>query len=63
MSIDADVMNGFATITINRPERMDAMDAEHSKGLLAWIRARDDETIRVGRAAFAEKRPPNFKGR
>ena len=33
MSIDADVMDGIATITINRPERMNAMDAEHYKGL------------------------------
>ena len=64
MSIDVDVKDGIATITINRPERMNAMDAEHYKGLSqAWMRARDDAAIRVGRAAFAEKRLPNFKGR
>ena len=64
MSIDVDVTDGIATITINRPERMNAMDAEHYKGLSqAWMRVRDDAAIRAGPAAFAEKRPPNFKGR
>jgi E-phenylitaconyl-CoA hydratase len=35
-------------VTINRPERLNAMDAEHY-GLLsdAWIRIRDDKQIRV----------------
>ena len=43
MSIDVDVTDGIATITINRPERMNAMDAEHYKGLSqAWMRLRDD---------------------
>ena len=63
MSIDVDVKDGIATITINRPERMSAMDAEYYKGLSqAWMRARDDAAIRAGRAAFAEKHLPNFKG-
>jgi enoyl-CoA hydratase/carnithine racemase len=48
MSIDVDVTDGIATITINRPERMNAMDAEHYKGLSqAWMRVRDDTAIRV----------------
>ena len=48
MSIDVDVTDGIATITINRPERMNAMDAEHYKGLSqAWMRVRDDTEIRV----------------
>src|SRR5262245_16484803 len=48
MSIDVDVADGIATITINRPERMNAMDAEHYKGLSqAWMRVRDDTGIRV----------------
>jgi enoyl-CoA hydratase/carnithine racemase len=48
MSIDFDLTDGIATITINRPERMNAMDAEHYKGLSqAWMRVRDDNAIRV----------------
>ncbi len=48
MSIDVDVSDGIATIVINRPERMNAMDAEHYKGLSdAWIRVRDDSDVRV----------------
>jgi E-phenylitaconyl-CoA hydratase len=48
MSIDLEVADGIATITINRPERMNAMDAEHYRGLSqAWMRVRDDAGIRV----------------
>jgi E-phenylitaconyl-CoA hydratase len=48
MSIDFELADGIATITINRPERMNAMDAEHYKGLSqAWMRVRDDADIRV----------------
>ena len=48
MSIDVDVTDGIATITINRPERMNAMDAEHYKGLSqAWMRVRDESAIRT----------------
>lgn len=48
MPIDVDVTNNIATITINRPERRNALDAEHY-GLLsdAWQRVRDDDEIRV----------------
>lgn len=39
---------GIATITINRPERLNAMDAEHYAALSeAWIRVRDDPAVRV----------------
>ena len=48
MSIDIAVADGICTITINRPERMNAMDAEHYKGLSdAWMQVRDDNEIRV----------------
>jgi E-phenylitaconyl-CoA hydratase len=48
MSIDVEVADGIATITINRPERMNAMDVEHYRGLSqAWMRVRDDDDIRV----------------
>jgi E-phenylitaconyl-CoA hydratase len=48
MSIDVSVESNVATITINRPERLNAMDAEHYKGLSnAWTRVRDDVDIRV----------------
>jgi len=48
MPIDVDVIDNIATITINRPERRNALDAEHY-GLLsdAWQRVRDDDEIRV----------------
>jgi E-phenylitaconyl-CoA hydratase len=48
MSIDLEVAEHIATITINRPERMNAMDAEHYAALsAAWTRVRDDPEIRV----------------
>ncbi len=49
MSIDFDVPEpGIALITINRPEKRNAMDAEHYEGLSrAWQRVRDDADIRV----------------
>ena len=48
MSIDLAVDQHVATITINRPERMNAMDAEHYAALsAAWVRVRDDADIRV----------------
>lgn len=48
MSIDFSLEQHVATITINRPERMNAMDAEHYQGLSdAWVRVRDDPDIRV----------------
>jgi E-phenylitaconyl-CoA hydratase len=48
LSIDLAVKNHVATLTINRPERMNAMDAEHYAALSdAWARVRDDGDIRV----------------
>ena len=49
MSIDFALdKQGVALITINRPERMNALDAEHYAGLTdAWIRVRDDDDVRV----------------
>ena len=48
MSIDVEVAEGICTIVINRPERLNAMDAEHYQGLSqAWCRVRDDADIRV----------------
>lgn len=48
MSIDFKAENHIATITINRPERMNAMDSEHYDALSeAWVRVRDDPQVRV----------------
>ena len=49
MSIDLEVSEeGIARITINRPERLNAMDAEHYQALSqAWCTVRDDPAIRV----------------
>ncbi|HWX50222.1 MAG TPA: enoyl-CoA hydratase/isomerase family protein [Roseomonas sp.] len=48
MSIDMEVDGeGVATITINRPEARNALDAEHYAGLTrAWMTVRDDPAIR-----------------
>ncbi len=48
MSVDFELEDGVATITINRPERLNAMDAEHYAALSdAWKRVRDDAEVRV----------------
>ncbi len=48
MAIELEVQDGIALITLNRPERMNALDAEHYDALSkAWQTVRDDPTIRV----------------
>jgi E-phenylitaconyl-CoA hydratase len=49
MSIDFELLDGgIAVITINRPEKRNALDAEHYLALSeAWTRVRDDAEIRV----------------
>ena len=48
MPIDFALDAHVATITINRPERMNAMDTAHYEALsAAWVRVRDDAEIRV----------------
>jgi E-phenylitaconyl-CoA hydratase len=48
VAIEFSLDGHVATITINRPERLNAMDAEHYAALsAAWVRVRDDPLIRV----------------
>lgn len=48
MSIDFQVDDHVALITINRPERRNALDEEHYRELShAWTRVRDDANIRA----------------
>lgn len=48
MSIDFDLHEGVAVITINRPERLNAMDAVAYQALSdTWARVRDDSDVRV----------------
>lgn len=48
MSIDLRIEGHIGVITINRPERMNALDAAHYDELsAAWCRVRDDRDIRV----------------
>ena len=58
MAIDLTVSDdGIALITINRPERLNAMDAEHYQALSrAWCTVRDDPAIRVAIVTGAGER-------
>ena len=57
MSVDTDIQDGICTITINRPEKHNAMDGEHYSLLSqAWLRVRDDPAIRVAIVTGAGER-------
>lgn len=57
MPIDFELDDGVALITINRPERLNAMDAEHYAGLSkAWMQVRDDPEVRVAIVTGAGER-------
>lgn len=48
MSIDFSVASGIATLTINRPEKHNALDQVHYDALsAAWCEVRDNDAIRV----------------
>lgn len=48
MSVDVEVSGGVCIITLNRPERLNAMDADAYRALSeAWVRVRDDGDIRA----------------
>ena len=48
MSIDFSVEDGIAQIVLNRPERLNAMDADAYRRLSElWVAVRDDPAIRV----------------
>ena len=48
MAIDFALSDGVAVVTINRPERLNALDAEHYSALSqAWTKVRDNPDIRV----------------
>jgi E-phenylitaconyl-CoA hydratase len=48
MPVEFEIAEGVATITLNRPERMNAMDAEAYAQLSdAWVQVRDDTSIRA----------------
>ncbi len=57
MSIDLEVTDGIAVITINRPDRLNAMDPDHYRDLSrAWMRVRDDDEIHVAIVTGAGER-------
>ncbi len=58
MAIDFSVSDaGVALITINRPERLNAMDTEHYQALSrAWVTVRDDPAVRCAIVTGAGER-------
>ena len=57
MAIEFSLSDGVAVITINRPERLNAMDGEHYAALSqAWSRVRDDAEVRVAIVTGAGER-------
>ena len=48
MGVEFELSDGVALITLNRPERMNAMDADAYRALSeCWVRVRDDDDIRA----------------
>jgi E-phenylitaconyl-CoA hydratase len=48
MPVEFELEDGIAVITMNRPEQLNALDAEAYAQLSdAWIRVRDDPEVRV----------------
>lgn len=57
MAIELERHEGVATITLDRPERLNALDAEHYRALSeAWIEIRDDDAIRAAVVTGAGER-------
>jgi E-phenylitaconyl-CoA hydratase len=57
VSVELEVDDGVALITLNRPERLNALDAEHYRLLSeAWVRVRDDDAIRAAVVTGAGER-------
>lgn len=57
MAVDFEVREGVATITINRPERLNAMDGPTYEALSeAWERVRDDGEVRAAIVTGAGER-------
>ena len=57
MSIELDRDGDVAVITMNRPERLNALDAQHYSDLAgAWIEVRDDRSIRAAVVTGAGER-------
>ena len=57
MAIEFALSDGVAIVTINHPERLNAMDAEHYSALSeAWTKVRDDPGIRVAIVTGAGER-------
>ncbi len=60
MSILYEKRDKVAIITINRPDKLNAIDPQTSQELVeAW---RDSADTQEGMRAFAEKRKPIYKG-
>jgi E-phenylitaconyl-CoA hydratase len=57
LAIEYALSDGIAVITINRPERLNAMDGEHYSALSeAWTKVRDDPKVRVAIVTGAGER-------
>ena len=57
MAIGFELDDGVALITIDRPERLNALDAEHYRLLSeAWVRVRDDGDVRAAVVTGAGER-------